>query len=77
MPHLIFLEPLHAASNFPEQSALRGVVLPDSAAVRSEVAAMLDDAERPVPHRAQQRPARRLRIWFPRWVGWLRAMPIP
>ncbi|MDV7142469.1 hypothetical protein R3X27_07215 [Tropicimonas sp. TH_r6] len=51
------------------------VNLPESPAVRAEIAAMLDNAERPAPEPA--RPARRIRDWFPRWVGWLRTMPMP
>ncbi|NDR59656.1 hypothetical protein [Aliiruegeria sabulilitoris] len=50
------------------------VNLPESPAVRAEIAAMLDNAERDAP--PKPRPAWRLRVWFPRWIGWLRAMPI-
>ncbi|SDK46406.1 hypothetical protein [Aliiruegeria lutimaris] len=49
--------------------------LPDSPAVRAEIAEMLDNAAREAP--AKPRPMRRLRVWLPRWVGWLRAMPTP
>lgn len=54
------------------------VNLPEAPAVRAEIAAMLDNAERPAPEkRPPPRPARRLREWVPRWIGWLRAMPMP
>lgn len=75
MPHLIYLEPFDTASRYPEADPLHGVRLPDSPAVRAEVAAMLRDASRPAPPRP--RPVRRLWDWFPRWLGWLRAMPLP
>ena len=55
---------LHATTN-----------LPDNPAVRAEVVALLENAEREAP--PKPRPVRRLRAWFPRWIGWLRAMPVP
>ncbi len=65
------------AERFARDSYLLHVTanLPDSPAIRAEVTAMLENAERKAP--PKPRPARRLRLWFPRWIGWLRAMPIP
>ncbi len=75
MPHLIFLETHHAASNFPEQHCLRGIALPDSPAVHDEIAEMLLNAG-PAPL-SPPGPARRIRIWLPRLALWLRAVPRP
>lgn len=83
MPHPftdIALLHLSNTDRFQGESYLqRDVVdLPDSAAVRAEVAAMLDNAESPAPEPERSpRPTRRLKEWFPRWIGWLRAMPTP
>lgn len=83
MPHL-FIDTTHLNPTDAErfQVASNGLIgtvnLPEIPAVRAEIAALLDHvppepAERPpaAPFRA------RLSGWFPRWIGWLRAMPMP
>ena len=84
MPHP-FIETDHLKEiyrdRFPRDAhLLHGTVnLPDSAAVRAEVTAMLREvASDPPPPRPAHVPlTRRFRAWFPRWLGWLRAMPTP
>ncbi|RYH08104.1 hypothetical protein [Tropicimonas sp. IMCC6043] len=74
MTHPTFLETQIASTRFPERDSLRFVDLPDIPAVRAEVEALLETDAPPQP---RPRPLRRLWDWAPRWVLWLRAMPLP
>ncbi len=80
MTHLFFLETTCLSRRSPDPHMERVADLPASAAVRSEIAAMLavadatEDTRRNSPRRSLRA---RLRVWMPAFRLWLRSMPLP
>lgn len=80
MTHLLFLETAYVSSRLPDPGPHRIVNLPDSAAARAEIEAMLAAADmaEAAPHVVPRVPLRaRLRAWVPEFGHWLRSMPLP
>ena len=80
MTHLFFLETAYVSSRLPDPEPHRIVNLPDSAAARAEIDAMLAAADmaEPAPQIVPRpRLHTRLRAWAPQFGHWLRSMPLP